>query len=56
MSSGFTATPAGKPSTIAVRAGPWDSPAVKKRSMFGFLADEERMLYQRGAAGLDGDP
>src|SRR5215217_3449025 len=31
MSSGRSCRPAGSPSTIAVRPGPWDSPAVTKR-------------------------
>ena len=28
-----TGTPAGRPSTTTVSAGPWDSPAVRKRSI-----------------------
>src|SRR5215207_2110493 len=31
MSSGRSSSPAGRPSTIAVSPGPWDSPAVVKR-------------------------
>src|SRR3954463_12799747 len=30
-SSGLSSSPAGSPSTTAVRPGPWDSPAVVKR-------------------------
>src|SRR5690606_2438525 len=33
MSSEVTDTPAGRPSTIATSAGPWDSPAVSQRNM-----------------------
>ena len=32
MSSARIGIPAGNPSTVTTRAGPWDSPAVKKRS------------------------
>ena len=31
MSAGVSSSPAGSPSTTAVRPGPWDSPAVVKR-------------------------
>src|SRR4051812_38161324 len=34
-SSGESSSPAGRPSTTAVRPGPWDSPAVVKRSAIG---------------------
>src|SRR3954451_7708213 len=34
-SSGDSSSPAGRPSTTAVRPGPWDSPAVVKRSAIG---------------------
>jgi hypothetical protein len=33
MSEDEITTPAGMPSRIATRAGPWDSPAVSQRSM-----------------------
>ena len=39
MSAVLTSTPAGRPSTVATRAGPWDSPAVSQRNMGGILSD-----------------
>src|SRR5919112_1676090 len=42
MSSGLSSRPAGRPSTIAVSPGPWDSPAVTKRK------DMAPTPYKRG--------
>src|SRR4051794_2126906 len=47
-SSGVSSSPAGRPSTIAVSPGPWDSPAVVKRSAIG------PQPYWRGRALLRG--
>src|SRR5215212_2976454 len=45
-SSGLSSSPAGRPSTTAVRPGPCDSPAVVKRSAIG------RLPYRRSRALL----
>src|SRR4051794_26085932 len=52
MSSGTSSRPAGRPSTTAVRPGPWDSPAVVKRSAMGRAEPYRRciaLLRQEGA-------
>ena len=57
MSSGATSRPAGRPSTTATRPGPWDSPAVVKRSVairIRLLRVPARPARARSRAGRSG--
>ncbi|GAA3266288.1 hypothetical protein GCM10010469_37730 [Streptomyces labedae] len=56
-------TPAGRPSSVATSAGPWDSPAVSQRNLLNGAPPCSRpgtaqrtllLAYARGGAGCAG--
>ena len=53
MSSTVTGSPAGRPSRITTRAWPWDSPAVRKRSIRPIYRSARRPL-EAGCRGSSG--